>query len=659
MIELTRADSPRRWLRFAGAALFYIVAYVVLDEISFIPPFAQVGITPFDPSGGFTLAWLLRKGLHFGPVVPIAVFVSDIAVRDMAHPWLPTLLSALNAAAGYIAAASVLRWLIGGEPGLIRLGGILQLIMVAFVATLVVAAIDVLLFVRFGLISHAELWSAVLRSWVGDLIGALTLTPALLIVSDPERWRRPEDWPLGPPSRLPETIVQAGTVLLAVFAVFSLEAADRFKYFYLLFVPIIWLAVRRGLPGAAMGLLVTEIALVVAIKRYDHDAETMIVFQMLMVVLGLTGLILGAIVSERQQSNRALKENEARLAAILGTAPDGILTIDAEGIVELANPAAETMFGHQASGLAGKPVAALLPELILGGGGGSRELHGVGAEGTSFPAEVSVGETLIGRHQLFIAVVRDVTLRTKAEAWVRQHQMDVAHSDRVSMIGEMASAIAHEVSQPLTAIAAYTRGCRLLFDTPGVDRERIRASLEKIGVQATRAGAVLTRLREFLHRDEMHPVPTSAADIVNEVAELARTDITERGIRLDIDIPPDLPKVMVDRIHIEQVLLNLVRNGADAIAEVPSAEPAISIAARKVDGRIEFEVGDSGPGVDPVITEQLFQPFITTKGKGMGLGLSISRTLVEAYGGQLRHVPRSNTGALFRFDLPLTDEQAG
>ncbi|MBF0562809.1 MAG: PAS domain S-box protein, partial [Alphaproteobacteria bacterium] len=417
----------------------------------------------------------------------------------------------------------------------------------------------------------------------------------------------------------------------------------------------IWVALRHGLAGAAAGVLLTQVALKVAFQAREFGAETVVDFQMLMVALGLTGVLVGAIVSERRQASQALRDSETRVKAILDTAPDAILTLDAEARIESTNPAVEHMFGWVAEDLVGVSITMLLPELELEAPMAMRETEGHRRDGTTFPAEVAVGAADSRSRLRAIAVVRDVSRRVDAEALVRQHQVQRAHVDRLSIVGEMATAIVHEESQPLAAIAAYTRACRMLLQAPDADLNKIRDALDKLAAQTLRAGDVLNRMRGFLHRGEIEPEPLSVIDIIHEVAAFAKTDLTEHGVRLQLDVEPGVPMVMADRIHSQQVFLNLVRNAVDSISESSGDVREIRITARHKGKRVVFDVHDSGLGIDPTIAELLFSPFTTTKDRGMGLGLSISRTIVAAHGGQLRWVPDESLGATFRFDLPVAE----
>ena len=644
------------WPSYATTAMLYIVAYLVLDRISFLHPFSEVGITPWDPPQGLTLAVLLRLGLRYAPVVPVAMFIAEILVRHVAAPWLPvlpTLTSVLITAGGYVGAAAVLLHFFKIDPDLRRQTDVVRLLIVSLIAAFLVACGTVGNFVGFHMIERPDFWQAALRSWLGDYVGILTLTPAILVFTGSEVAAR-----LGEKGRpvtplRAEVVAQIGAIVATVWFVFGLELSDELKLFYLLFLPAIWVAVRHGVAGAAASVLLTEVSLKIAFQIRGFGASTVIDFQMLMVALGLTSLLVGAIVSERRLVNQALKESETRVKAILNTAPDAILTLDDHGCIESTNPAAERMFGWPCSELVGMPVMTLLPELVLERDRGLSEYQGKRHDGTSFPAEVAIGHAAAGNRLLTIALARDVSRRVAAEAQVRQHQVELAHVDRVSIVGEMASAILHEESQPLAAIAAYTRACRMLLQSPDVDMKMVAQALDKLAAQTLRAGDILNRMRDFLHRGEIELEPAPVLEIVSEVAEFAKTDLTEHDVRLKLDVEPGVPNVMVDRIHIQQVILNLVRNAVEALSESGSAVREIRLSVRHKGKRVVFEVRDTGPGIDPAIAERLFTPFTSNKDRGMGLGLSISRTIVAAHNGQLRHVPSERPGTTFTVDLQV------
>jgi len=270
-----------------------------------------------------------------------------------------------------------------------------------------------------------------------------------------------------------------------------------------------------------------------------------------------------------------------------------------------------------------------------------------------FPIALSVGRCDLGGPEQYTLVIRDITFRRKTEARARQHQAELAHVSRVSLAGEMAGALAHELSQPLTAIAAYARGCLRLLAGRAPEPATIYEGISEVVQQAERAGDVLGRLREFVRGGAWRRTFVEVGPLIDAAVSLARIEAIQNEVEIEARIDPDLPPVLADHIQIEQVLLNLLRNAIDAIAAADSPERLIVVEAHCKGGRtVQISVADSGPGVIPEVANRLFEPFMTTKPEGMGMGLSISRSIVESHGGRLQMLQRVDSGATFVFDLP-------
>jgi C4-dicarboxylate-specific signal transduction histidine kinase len=252
-----------------------------------------------------------------------------------------------------------------------------------------------------------------------------------------------------------------------------------------------------------------------------------------------------------------------------------------------------------------------------------------------------------------VGTLHDITDRRRAEDEARQMQDRIAHYGRISTMGEMAAGIAHEVNQPLTAIATYAQACQRLIASGNVELEEINAALEQIGTQALRAGEVIRRLRSFVKNREVRREPIEPNRLLDDVQTLAQTDARHHGVRIRIEPAQDAPQVQADAVQIQQVILNLVRNSIDAMQEI--AEPQREILLRTqvdAEGDVEFMVADRGPGVDPAALAELFNPFFSTKPGGTGLGLSISRSIVRAHGGKLWCSANPGGGARFFYTLP-------
>jgi len=513
--------------------------------------------------------------------------------------------------------------------------------------------------------------SAVLQYWIGDALGMVVLVPPLLIlnrsVTHPEPANHGRGW-----LQMAEIAGQGSSIVVALAAVFLRVGADHpFGHFYLLFLPMIWIATRRGLAGASCAVLAIQAGLLTGLALQDQWETSLRAFQLLMFALATTGLMLGAVVSERGRLMHALAESESRRMAILNTARDGVLTIDGAGQIQSINRAVEQLFGRPGSFVIGHDVREFVdgtPDLVTrlrrincspAAEATCWELVARRAEGGVFPIELSVGRFDPPGAEHYTLVVRDITLRRNAEARAREHQAEQAHVSRVSLVGEMAAGLAHELSQPLTAIAAFGRGCLRLLRAAAPDLAMLHEGVLEVVQQAERAGDVLSRLREFVRGEACRHALVEVTTIIDAAASLARVEATQNEVEISARIDPDLPPVLADHIQIEQVLLNLLRNAMDAIVTANTDRRSIVIEAyRKSRSAIEITLADSGPGVAEELTGKLFDPFVTTKPLGMGLGLSISRSIVESHGGRLRMARNATSGAIFAFDLPTDGPEA-
>lgn len=259
-----------------------------------------------------------------------------------------------------------------------------------------------------------------------------------------------------------------------------------------------------------------------------------------------------------------------------------------------------------------------------------------------------------------VGTIHDITDRRRAEDEARQMQERIAHFGRISTMGEMAAGIAHEVNQPLTAIATYAQACQRLISTGNFTNEEIAEALAHIGAQALRAGEVIRRLRTFVKNREVRRELMEANRLLEDVLTLAQTDARHNSVQISIETASESPLVQADAVQIQQVILNLIRNSIDAMQSVPESRRQILLRTRvDAEGDVEFMVADRGPGVDPAAAADLFNPFFTTKPGGMGLGLSISRSIVRAHGGKLWCSPNPGGGARFFFTLPAITASAG
>jgi two-component system sensor kinase FixL len=364
-------------------------------------------------------------------------------------------------------------------------------------------------------------------------------------------------------------------------------------------------------------------------------------------------------------------ESESHLRSILATVPDAMVVIDETGRILSFSAAAEKMFGFAEPEVVDRNVSLLMPSpdrerhddyLSRYRATGERKIIGVGRvttarhrDGNTFPIELAVGEAWIEGRRVFTGFIRDLTERQQTELRMQDLQSELAHVGRVSEVGTLASALAHELNQPLTAVANYCETARDLLAGP-LDPETVetlREALDDAARQSVRAGQIVRRLRDFITHGHTERQVENLPRLINEANALALVGSREHGIEVQVDLDPAANSVLVDRIQIQQVLVNLIRNAIDAMAG--SALRLLHISTCKApDGWIRVTVADTGSGIGEAVAAQLFQPFVTSKEGGMGIGLSICRTIIEAHGGRIGFEPGPGGGTLFHFTLADT-----
>lgn len=364
------------------------------------------------------------------------------------------------------------------------------------------------------------------------------------------------------------------------------------------------------------------------------------------------------------------KADSASLEALLNAAVDSIVIIDEVGTILLFNPAAESIFGYTSAEVIGKNVTTLMPQpyrdqhdgflkryrdtgkaSIIGLG---REAVGLKSDGEQFPIFLSVGEIAGGSTNRYVGLIRDLSEQRKIEDTVRELESRLAHADRLLTLGELTAGIAHEINQPLTAIAAYAdAGHRLLTTGNPVSDDEIKDICKRVAKQARRAGAVVSHLRKLASRGNAVKARCRIKPVVQNVLMLFEYDIRQSRVTLKTDIERKLPEVFIDDIQIQQVLVNLIKNSIDALREAGTPDPEILVTAESAEREILVKVTDNGPGVDEELRSRLFEPFFTTKPHGVGLGLSICRNIANAHGGNLRHETPPEGGCRFTLSLPL------
>lgn len=384
---------------------------------------------------------------------------------------------------------------------------------------------------------------------------------------------------------------------------------------------------------------------------------------------------LGSEIARREQNEGVEQQAAERFRALIDSAHDAIIAITPDGRIELFNRAAERIFGYRAVEVVGQNVNILMPQpyrrehdsylhsyhatgqaKIIGTG---REVQAQHKNGTVFPIDLSIGEMRgNGGSWGFIGVIRDITERHQSELRVRELTAELVHISRLSAMGQLSSSLAHELNQPLTAIMNYAEAARQMIETAGSDvPPQVPDFILKAIGQAERAGQIIRRLRSFVEKGPVERSPEDLNRLVIEASNLATIGAKIDGVQVRFDLDRTLEPVRIDKIQIQQVVVNLVRNAVEALRDVERRELAIRTSAGG--DYQEVEIIDSGPGIDPEIAVRLFKPFVSSKKDGMGIGLSISQSIVESHGGRLWADPNPEGGTVFRFRLPLMSDEGG
>jgi two-component system, LuxR family, sensor kinase FixL len=446
---------------------------------------------------------------------------------------------------------------------------------------------------------------------------------------------------------------------------------------YLFFVPAV--LISAGFGGFVPGLLATVLSGLIGYFAFAGAPQTApeLVNALAFLTIGVGAAWTGELLSRnRRQALAGIEDTRAReahLQSILDTVPDAMIVIDEAGIIQSFSAAASRLFGYDTSEVIGKNVKILMPTpyreehdgyLAQYRRTGERRIIGIGRvvvgerkDGSTFPIELSVGEMRSSNRRYFTGFIRDLTERQRSEARLQELQTELIHISRLTAMGEMAAALAHELNQPLSAIASYMKGSRRLLEHPS-EREigQVRDAMDKAAEQSLRAGQIIRRLRDFVARGETERRVESVKKLIEEASALALVGAKEHGVRVAFRLDPRRDFVLVDKVQVQQILLNLIRNAMEAMETSVRKELLITSASHDPNF-LEISVADTGSGIAPEIAAQLFQPFVTTKPQGMGVGLSISRSIVENHGGQMRVEPNGDGGTVFRFTLPVVTSE--
>jgi two-component system, LuxR family, sensor kinase FixL len=469
-------------------------------------------------------------------------------------------------------------------------------------------------------------------------------------------------------------------IAIGVAIKLAFDSVLRGEASYVLFVPAVLIASALG--GWGPGLLATALGAALGLffvaqtrQLGAADAVNGLVFALVGFAVSWRGAILLRFRNVADASTQDVEARTAHLQSILDSIPDAMVVINELGLIQSFSSAAERLFGYAAADVLGKNVKILMPSpyredhdsyIARYLRSGERRIIGIGrvvvgqrSDGSTFPIELAVGEMHVREQRFFTGFIRDLTERQLTEARLQELQTELVHMSRLTAMGEMASALAHELNQPLSAIANYMKGSRRLLENhQDQNAGLLRDAMDKAAEQALRAGDIIRRLRDFVARGESERRVEDVKKLIEEASALALVGAKDKGVRVRFAFAPGLNYVLADKVQVQQVLLNLIRNAIDAM-ETASVRELVIATAPAADDMIEISVADTGAGIAPEIAGQLFQPFVTTKSQGMGVGLSISRTIIESHGGSIAPRPNPGGGTIFMFTLPAVSKEEG
>jgi two-component system sensor kinase FixL len=547
---LLLAHSSGRASKWAMAGMC-LVAYVVLAWVSFIHVHKGLPITPWDPGLGVMFALMVLAGPWAGSVLFGGVVIAEVLILQNEVEWPIVIGIGAITSLSYASVTVFARQHLQIDVGLFHLRDVLMLLAVGLVGAVIDTVLLTVFLLAVGQLDVRDVVQVFSPLLIGDAIGIAVVTPLLLrFVFRQRSVALSELLSIAPEGALYLVIIGA-----ALWAIIGSESLYGFRLFYLLFAPVVLAAVRHGLDGACLSLAVTQFGLIGLLHLSGYDAAEFTEFQALMLVLTVTGLIVGVVVSERENSDRLARDAQARLM---------------------------------------------------------------------------------------------------------ERQAGAAHAARLNLVSGMASALAHEINQPMTAARALARSVQHILRTPGGDPTRVDNNLTALLAQIDHAGAIVRRMRDFIRRGSPHVSTIDTRSMLEQALTLAFAEASARHVRLDLDAQDNLPAIHGDRVQLEQVVLNLVHNAVEAITGANRSEGQVRVIARQYTAppRVEIGVLDNGPGIEDQLAIRLFDPLATSKQDGLGLGLSISASIVEAHGGRVWLHCREAGATEFRFSVPLDQPEA-
>jgi signal transduction histidine kinase len=544
--EFPPTPRGRRIVVNATLVSAVLAAFLALEWISFIHEYKGLPVTPWNPGLGVVFAMMVYAGPPAGLVLFAGVVVAEAFVLDTDLGWPVVLSLAALTAASYTAIAALARRALGLDSTLSHLRDVLILLCAGLCGAVASGTLLTGLLVGVGTLDWPDLWNASVPLVVGDVIGIAVVTPLLLrLVIHRHHFNSMQVATL-----VSEALLLAGVILVVLYVILARDGVGGHKLFYLLFLPIVAAALRRGLDGACVALATAQLGLVAFLHLRGYDTQVFTDFQAQMLVLTATGLIVGVAVTERRHADRLAREAQAR---------------------------------------------------------------------------------------------------------AKQKETEAAQAARFNLVSGMASALAHEITQPMTAARALARSVQHILRIPGGDLKRADTNVTNMIAQIDHAGDVLRHVRDFLRRGTPQASTIDVHTVVREAMTLVQADAAARKIAIKVTTDAGLPPLYGDHVQLQQVLINLVHNALEAVAAT-GRTGKVEVTTRRSDdpAGVEIAVRDDGPGIAPDMVDRVFQPLATSKHEGLGLGLSISASIVAAHGGRIWLHSAEPGQTEFRVFLPMS-----
>ncbi|MBA1148637.1 MASE1 domain-containing protein [Ectothiorhodospiraceae bacterium WFHF3C12] len=663
-----QALSQWRPLREAGLHLLVLLAYVAAVEVGMQFVLPQANLSLVYPATGVGLALVYLLGLRFAVTVGVAAVVAGL-LNDKA------LIAAAAVGMGSGVASLAGAWALQRvrvRPALDRLRDIVHLVIFgALLSSVISSGVGSATMYLAGQAQWDGFGSLWWVCWVAEMVGALLITPVIFTASAgaTRAWT---------PGHIAEAGLMATAVGVAGWVVYAdvlpPGVAMAKPLSYVVFPLMIW-AATRCLSREVTLLLFMHAAIAIGYTANNQGPfaggtlrENLLSLHAQLAMLSISVLMLQAAMGERRHAEAALRESEAKYRLLVENQTDLVVKMDATGNILFASPSVAELFGAEEGVLLGRPFRTLLPGARADERPWADLFYPPHACYVEHPVQTVKGERWLGwaakavlddhgRVAAVVAVGRDVTARRRAEAESREYLQELAHVGRISAMGEMAAGLAHELNQPLCSIMTFSQAAGRLLDRPEREQD-LRHAIERTAANAERAGEIIRQMRSFVRKDEPELTDADVNDIVSDVVELTAAEANQNDVAVKADLARALPPVSVATIQIHQVLVNLIRNAIEALAGAGGEDRRVVVRTRqRPNGAVEVSVDDNGPGISFDVQQELFEPFVSTKRSGMGLGLSISRSIIEAHGGTMHVDSAPGRGTVFRFELPASAER--